>query len=155
VQVLRTNRGGYGRPPAEWLRSESLKAFSDKELTYKEIAESTNASFEGVSRICEKYSRFLRIKYSITDSGKSLARVKIKRLGLLHRCLAAEYSLKMEWRRATDGRPNHLPTAIAHFISAARSAGFKGLQGFEQGSLPRDLSRVENCWAEVCSELGL
>jgi hypothetical protein len=153
-----SNRGGYGRPPAAWLVDKKLlKAEKDgnQAMTYRDIAAATGRPQTAVKRLCRKYAHFLIVGHRPSEETyDQIAYVRPKRLRLLHQVLATEFSLKMEMRRAEDGRENSLPSAYAHFQSAARSAGFKG-EGTEGKSLERDPLMITHYWASICGELGL
>ncbi|MDQ3233264.1 MAG: hypothetical protein M3Q07_15715 [Pseudobdellovibrionaceae bacterium] len=151
-------RGGYGRPPAAWLAHENLKKLENagnEMLTYRQIAEVTGESKETVQRLCRRYHPFLWLKHLPDHRDEyQLALVRPKRLRLLHLVLLRDYELRVQLRPAKDGRKNQLPSAFAYFLSAARSAGYKG-DGIEDGPLLRNPAIIEENCMGIRAALGI
>lgn len=152
MQNEQHNRGGYGRPPAKWLISDKLE--DAERLTFQEISQRTEKSILAVRRLCEKYAGFLYVRHELVNA-VSTARVNVKRLRLLHRVLTFDRYLQMQIRRAEDGREHHMPSAFAKLLSASRSAGFRGLEGFEKLPLQRNPQDVAKYRYSILAGLGL
>jgi hypothetical protein len=153
MPTIQHHRGGYGRPPAQWLLSEKL---GTAPLTFREVSKLAKTPNTGVRKLCERYAEFLRVKHDPTDEQYLLnAKVNPKRLRLLHKVLLAQFQLKVQMRWAQDGRENALPSAFARFLSAARLAGYRGLKDLERRPLPNHPDIIDNYWAEIRGELGV
>jgi imidazolonepropionase-like amidohydrolase len=114
----------YGRPPASWLVSESLKKY--KEATFRDVARATKTPILAVRKLSENYADFLRLKHVVDESMLvSTAIVNVKRLAHLHAILAADRVVRIQIGRYEAGHPHTLAEAFAKFLVAARRAGLR------------------------------
>lgn len=146
-----SNRGGYGRPPADWLAHEFE---SSGALTIEDIATETGEPEAKVRSIIKKYSRFLQPEHRVFPDGKSRVHARPSRLKQLYTLLSAEFELKKELRAAGDGGESNARSAFSHFLKAARKAGYEGRPSLED-RLPRAPETISDYCAEIKAALGL
>ncbi|HYX32750.1 MAG TPA: hypothetical protein VE954_06520 [Oligoflexus sp.] len=149
-------RGGYGRPAAAWLIHEELQKLEAYTLTYQEIANATGATAGAIQRLCRKYAKFLLLTHKPDEPKNNMvAHIKTKRLLLLHLLLSSELDLKMQMRRALDGRKHSLPGAFDRFLTAARCDGYQGGDKVEKVPMERNPDAIGRHWNEIKIELSL
>lgn len=105
-----------GRKPPRWI-TLCVDHFNEENrgaVTFTDVAEYLVRVIEGdsaykklkpkekqkqhwvkVRRLCELYSRFLKIEYGLTSERRSVAYVSVARLSLLHRVLSEDYDYRV------------------------------------------------------------
>lgn len=114
----------YGRPPAPWLISESIKQI--KVATFRQISKSTNTPIRAVRKLSENYADFLRLAYKIdSEYDVSNALVSTKRLAYLHAILAADRIVRIQIGRYQADHPHSMREAFTKLLAAARKSGLR------------------------------